>query len=576
MLLISLALAGGIASTVTNAAAQGDSVRVDSIVVLPDTAAPVTWLISDLQLERARLAEARGGRPVDGLLLRSPSVLLRSADSDFRVLGPEFQMVNNSALPWSMNDGAMWAGRGANWRLTGGVAARLGRLNVVLAPELVTSNNSDFDLRTPWIERPPIPPDRSEFQFEWYAFGPYSIDMPTRFGTEKIQSLRGGQSSIAVDVGATQLGFGTENNWWGPGIHNALILSNNAPGFKHFFFRSARPLNTRLGNVDFRWIVGGLKESEYFDTVSTNDLRSISAGAVTLEFLRPSGLTIGFARSVFGTSDGWSEIPLRWLEVLHGTGRPNNRALSDSALYPGGRDQVYSLFARLVLPRAGLETYVEWGRTEFPQSIRDLLVAPNHTQAYTLGLQWQRPIWRDSTLLRFGVENTTVEQSATFRDRPLGVWYTSRTVVQGYTNEGQPLGAAVGPGSSGQIIVLDFIRPNALFGLKAGRTRYNEDVRAISPIYWFKAWCTHDINLYWGGRASVQSRLGLVELDMTFGNRIQAWFQVGSGCPRGDAMVDIRNNTIRLTLSRPFGLRRPTALRAADQKQALQQLPVDF
>ena len=31
------------------------------------------------------------------------------------------------------------------------------------------------------------------------------------------------------------LGFGNWNAWWGPGIHNSLILSNNAPGFYHYF-----------------------------------------------------------------------------------------------------------------------------------------------------------------------------------------------------------------------------------------------------------------------------------------------------------------------------------------------------
>lgn len=534
---------------------------IDSVVRDPaaaagrDSPAGITWLVSERQLDRARLGEGRGGPALPRLLLRSMSVLNApgSADGRVRALGPELQIVHNSAIPWSLNDGALWAGRGVSWRVSGGISAKLGRINLVLAPELAVMSNSDFDLRVPWIERPPIPPDRSGWQFEWYAYGPYSIDMPTRFGDANLNRLHLGQSSISVDLGATELGFGVENNWWGPGIYNALILSNNAPGFGHFFFRPARPFNTRLGEVDFRWMVGGLTESEFFDTVSTNDLRSISAAAVTLRLRKPDGLTIGAARSVWGTSTGWGEIPLRWLEVFHGTGRPNNRALSDSALYPGGREQMYSLFARWVFPRAGLESYVEWGRTEFPISIRDLLVSPNHTQAYTLGLQWQRSVLRDSTVLRFGIENTTVEQSATFRDRPLGVWYTSRRVIQGYTNRGQPLGAAVGPGSSGQTMVIDVVSRAASFGLKAGRIRYNEDVRAISPIPYFKSWCTHDVYLYWGPRASIRSRLGVAELDMTFANRIQAWFQVGNGCPRGDAQVDIRNNTLRLTFSRPIG-----------------------
>lgn len=511
------------------------------------------WLVSERRLDRARIAEMMGQTKLPHLLLRSPSVLLRSQDTPpvrLRLLGPEVQFVHNSSIPWSMNNGGLWAGRGWSTRTIAGAALDLGRLHLVIAPEMVTIENRHFDLRVPWIERPPIPPDRSEWQFEWYAYGPYSIDMPTRFGAERIQRVYPGQSSLSLAVGPIEIGTATENQWWGPGIGNALVLSNNAPGFPHAFVRASRPLRTRLGAIDFRWLVGGLRESDFFDTVSTNNLRSISAAAVTVGLRRPAGLTVGAARSVVSTATGWGDAWSGWFDVLRNTGRPNNVPFGDSALYPGGSEQITSLFARWVMPAANLETYVEWGRTELPASLRDLVQAPGHTQAYTLGLQWAREVRRPGHLLRVHVENTSVERSASFRTRPVGVWYTSRRVIQGYTNRGQPLGAAVGPGSSGQRIALDYSRPRVSLGLLAGRIRYNEDVRVISQFPSFKSWCTHDIYLYGGARGALHSRFGSVELEFVPANRIQAWFQVGSGCPRGDAMVDIRNNTLRLTLSR--------------------------
>lgn len=518
-----------------------------------DPVLPATWLVSDNDLDRARIAEITGRGRIPHLLLRSPGTLLRSSGEGFprlRVLGPEVQLVHNSTLPWSMNDGALWAGRGLSTRIIAGVAAKVGPLRMVIAPELVASENRHFDLRVPWIERPEVPPDRSPWQFEWYAAGPYSIDMPTRFGAERIQRILPGQSSIALAIRAVEFGIASESNWWGPGIRNALILSNNAPGFPHLFLRAARPLETRIGEADFRWLVGGLTESDYFDDDESNDLRSISGGAVTLRLHRPKGLTLGLARTVWGTSTGWGQIPGRWFELFRAVGRPNDLPLSDSLLHPGSAEQLYSLFGRWVMPAAGLEAYFEWGRTEFPASVRDLFVAPGHTQAYTLGLQWVMTAFRESHQFRVQLENTSVEQSTSFRNRPLGVWYTSRRIIQGYTNEGQPLGAAVGPGSSGQTLLLDYLWPQASLGLLLGRTRYNEDVRSIFAMPDFKAWCTHDINLYGGLRGTLRSRFGLVELDLTPAYRIQPWFQVGSGCPRGDAMVDIRNSTLRLTLSR--------------------------
>ena len=536
--------------------------RPESAAVAPSTRNLIDGvsLISSWQLERQRLAELAGEETMIPMTLRSVSATisrLEPVERTFGLFRPEFELIANSALPWSINTGDLWAGRGANIMVAGGFFARFGRVQIVVAPQLISEANRYFQLHIPEIERPPIPPDRSQWQFQWYAYGPYSIDMPTRFGDKTIGRLSAGQSSISVGIRNVQLGLSNENEWWGPGIGNALVLSNNAPGFPHYFLRTAQPVRTRIGDLDLRWLVGGLTESPFFDTTSTNNLRSITAGALALRLRKPSGLTVGVTRSVWETATGWGQVPLRWFELFHPIGWPNRRALHDSTLSPGGRDQIFSLFARWVMPESGFELYGEWGRTEFPPSLRNFLIAPNHTQAYTLGFQWRRPGLTPTDFWRVQAENTSVEQAATFRDRPEGVWYTSRKVVQGYTNRGRPLGASVGPGSSGQNINIDYMRPLWAIGFKAGRMRLNEDVRSISavdPIYWFKSWCTHDIDLYYGARASKQSRFGFAALDLTFGNRIQPWFQVRSGCPRGDAMVDIRNNTVSINFvpfSRP-------------------------
>jgi len=514
------------------------------------TAARSVRLVDGYQLERERLAELGGAPLTAPMTLRSVSAYVTRMEPSTRRSGiffPEVQLVNNSALPWSMNDGDLWAGRGASYRFAGGFYSRLGRLQLVVAPEITHQSNKYFQLHIPEIERVATPPDRSEWAFPWYVNGPYSADMPTRFGDKSSGRLSLGQSSVLVGFSKFQFGFANENEWWGPGIGNALVMSNNAPGFPHFVLRTTGPVKTRIGDVDLRWIVGGLSESGYFDTTSTNNLRSITAGAVTLRLHKPAGLTVGVTRSVWMTASGWGAIPFRWLELFHATGAPNRIALNDSTLAPGGRDQVYSLFARWVMPESGFEAYGEWGRTEFPPSLGNFLDAPNHTQAYTLGLQWRRPGWTGTDFWRIQAENTSVEQSPTFRDRPLGIWYTSRKVIQGYTNRGQPLGAAIGPGSSGQNLNIDYMRPDWSIGLKAGRIRYNEDVRSISAYLEFKSWCTHDIDLYWGPRITRKSRFGFAALDFSLGNRIQPWFQFRGGCPGGDGQVDIRNNTLSIT-----------------------------
>jgi ADP-heptose:LPS heptosyltransferase len=505
------------------------------------------------ELDRWRLSQLRDTTPASGLLLRSTSSLLGQGGArGFMPIGARIVFVNNTNLPFGTNSGALWTGRGANVSASGGFAVNAGRLRFILAPELVYSANGFVERDTERFYAPPIPPDRSPYTLVWYTGGPFSADYPIRFGDEPIRRLTPGQSSAALRLGVIEIGAGTENQWWGPGFRNALILSNAAPGFPHLFVRSARPWRTRLGDVEFRWLVGGLSESDFFDTTSANDLRSLAAAAVTLEPWWARNLTLGASRSVMGTATGWGEIPLRWADIFRRTGEPNDRPQSDSALRPGGREQIYALFARWRFPRSGFELHAEWGRTEVPKSLRDLLVSPNHTQAYTLGAQWRSSpkdrFWRLQT------EATSLEQSPTFRERPQGVWYASRKIIQGYTNRGRPLGAGVGPGSSGQWLALDRFTTASSVGVYLARTRNNEAVRAIYEFPQYVAYCTHDVTVFGGARGSAFTRFGYIALDFTIGNRINLWFQNGAGCPRGDAQIDVRNHTLSITL-KPFARR---------------------
>ena len=143
---------------------------------------------------------------------------LEPATRSFGVFRPEILSVSNTHLPYSINDGDLWAGRGRNSMIAAGFFARFGRVQIVVAPQLVGEENRYFQLHIPAIDRPTIPPDSSQWQFEWYAVGPYSVDMPTRFGDRPIKRLTAGQSSILVGIRNVQIGLSNENEWWGPGI----------------------------------------------------------------------------------------------------------------------------------------------------------------------------------------------------------------------------------------------------------------------------------------------------------------------------------------------------------------------
>lgn len=514
-------------------------------------------LVGGIPADDIRLKQLSGRGDMDGYLLRSPSSLnpalpgqsllwLRAA-----VIPPEIYTANNSAIPFSINDGSVWAGVGTGVRILTGFRIEVGPLRVIVAPELLDIDNKYFLLRdTVRFYSPPIIPERKGggFVFPWYI-APYSIDLPLRLGPKGIHRVDAGQSTAMLTFRGASFGISNENNWWGPGIRNAIILSNNAAGFPHLFVRTSRPWKNRLGSVEARLLVGGLTESKWFDTTQANNLRSLSAFGFTFRPSAQKNLVLGGARAVYATNkDGWSRIPGRLFDAFAATGRPNNRPLADSSLTPGGRDQIYSLFGRWVFPDDGFETYVEWARYEFPISLRDLLVAPNHTQGYTLGLQWTRPTgWRHSGV-RLQGELTTLEQSATFRNRPLGSFYTSRRVIQGYTQRGEPLGAAIGPGASSQWLAADYMEPNWTFGIFGGRIRWNEDIHSTYGFPIYQGYCIHDVSIYPGARAHAGGRFGYISAEITYGNRLNAYFQEQSGCPKGNSVLDIRNRTITLTI----------------------------
>jgi hypothetical protein len=248
----------------------------------------------------------------------------------------------------------------------------------------------------------------------------------------------------------------------------------------------------------------------------------------------------------------FSDIPVRWLDVFANTGQPANRPASDSSLYPGGRDQIMSLFARWVFPEDGFEAYTEWARQEFPKSLHDFVLDPSHSHGYTLGLQYRKPAPLHRATFRVQAEVTTLEQSPDFKNRPVGVFYTSRRVIQGYTNFGQPIGAAIGPGASSQWLAVDRVWATGSFGVTFNRIRWNEDVRSTFNWPGYLGYCNHDVSILPGIRGGRAVGGRYLSGELIVGNRLNAFFQNQSGCPTGGpSKIDLHPVTMSLSFT-PF------------------------
>ena len=147
-------------------------------------------------------------------------------------------------------------------------------------------------------------------------------------------------------------------------------------------------------------------------------------------------------------------------------------------------------------------------------------------------------------------EVTTLEQSGDFKTRPVGVFYTSRRVIQGYTQLGLPIGASFGPGGSSQWVALDRVWPEGMVGLTLNRIRWNEDVRSTYTWPAYLGDCNHDVSIIPGVRGGHTVAGGYLSASVAFGDRLNYDFQNVSGCV-GGAKVDVHNTTVSISFS-PF------------------------
>jgi len=482
-------------------------------------------------------------------MFRSASTLSRRAGSPRRfvlsLIAPEVRVVSNSALPYSLNDGSLWAGRGDNTITRMGFGVETGPVRLWVAPQLTTSTNERFQVI-------PYPQSNVPLRSEWAnPFHPpaSSIDLPFRFGDQPLRRVDAGQSSLTVELPWISTGVATENISWGPGRWNSLVLSDNAAGFPHAFAQTREGVKTRIGRFDAQWILGQLRESDFFDYDSTNNIRSLSGIVVVWTPALDTAFSIGMARTVMAPSTGRVISVRSAVDVFRKVGQPNT---DPEFVARGPRpDQLISFFARWRLPKAGLDAYGEWARFAEPRSLRDLLEFPGHSQGYTLGVQWARPVSRIGTFT-LQAEGTNVEPDASIRVRPVATSYTSRAMAQGYTHRGKSLGAGIGPGSSSQSLSADLFGASFRVGAFASRIRWDNATLWEPIVPQVK---NEDVSVLGGVRGSVTLGATRLLLEYTRTVRLGYLYQDKIADPLigTHSGVDILNRTVSVTLSTYLG-----------------------
>lgn len=500
-----------------------------------------------LAAERARLVEITGdttqlpSQPdLVGDLGLAGWPLLRRVDWSrlpLRIVRPDLRVVWNSALPYSLNDGALWAGRGLNVSMSGGLAwtQRLEEVGVrlVLAPMLYFSENRPFQVF------PNRTPGRSPYANPFHGAGTTaSLDLPHRFGNRHLLGIDAGRSELAVEWPAVTVGVTASNEWWGPGIRNAIILSNNAAGIPRWYARTTRPARTVLGGVEAKLIGGTLTRSLFFGQ-DESEHRTISGILIQLRPAFDSTLTFGFSRVVYApVGPEASELTSTLARSFDAITRWEN--LSGPQLQRS--DQIGAVFARWIFPAVGLEVYGEWARMDLPRNATELLTAPHYTGGWTFGFNWAHAR-APGRYLRLQSEVTYLEQSRVFGDRPSADFYSGQASPHGYTQRGQIIGAAIGPGASSQWIAVDWLVPRWQVGGFVGRIRWDNDAlyREPAPTFW-----DHDVSMLAGLRGGWRTALSDFGVEITAAKRYNYLFQ-NAIVRAGRKTIDVDNLTVTLT-----------------------------
>lgn len=384
----------------------------------------------------------------------------------------------NTHHPYSLNDGAMIPARGYQTMFSGGVYAQYGPVSIQLRPEYVYAANNNF--QGFYKEQ------TDQVWAEYYALHNV-IDLPDKFGDNAYKRLFWGQSSLRLNYGPVSLGLSNENLWWGPGVRNSLIMSNSAPGFRHITLNTVKPIRTWIGSIEGQIICGRLEDSGFApaDTNRINngvklyipkrtDWRYINGMVVSYQPKWVPGLFLGITRTFITYYKDMGRTFKDFLPIVTPFTKVANYGENES---PFPNDQRASAFLRWLWLGAKAEIYTEYMREDHALNLSQVILFIEHTHAFVFGFRKLIPLKTDNKqYLQVNLELTKIEQTTTnpaVPSRYLYVHYAG--VPQGYTNNGQLLGAGIGPGSNMQSLSISWINGLKMIGIEFERLLQNND-----------------------------------------------------------------------------------------------------
>ncbi|WP_276359536.1 capsule assembly Wzi family protein [Daejeonella sp. H1SJ63] len=409
-------------------------------------------------LSPAFIQKGRGNES-DSLLNPGKNIFQSASGKSSILLLPFSWQHRYSGNPsYNRNDGLMIPAKGYQTYLTAGFFVNSGPLSIQIKPEYVFAANAKF-----------------KENFSHYGMA----DLPVRFGNDPYSKLSWGQSSIRLNFDPLSIGISNENLWWGPGMQNSILMSNTAAGFKHLTLNTTRPVRTPIGSVEAQIIAARLEGSGYTPGLP-DDWRYLSGMVFSYQPRWVPGLFLGLTRSFQTYHEDMDSGFGDYLPLFQAFQKVNTNEDAKR------RDQLTSVFARWLLANSRAEVYFEYGLNDHSYNTRDFLMSPEHSRAYTIGMNKLISYKsRKDEYVQIGVELTHMEQAIDRILRDAGEWYMHSQVLHGYTNRGEVLGAGIGPGGNLQSLHVSWVKGLKRIGLQLERYEHNGD---LANVYGYGPW----------------------------------------------------------------------------------------
>ena len=379
--------------------------------------------------------------------------------------------LNNSALPISVNDGSLIPAVGLQERTSIGIQLQYRALDINIEPQYLRAENLPQEVfKGNTLDR--------NWWTRYYYYIQNNIDDYRKLGNVPINEFNLGQTRIGLKFDKWAVGASNENLWWGTGRNNSLVFTNNAAGFKHAYLQTVKPISTYIGNFEAKLVVGILENTHYTHP-DDSIMKTIWGGAIAPKVMNN--------RNLQAITINWSP---KWMPNFYvGYAYASQQYQSDSLfvnsnIKPSINDMSFgAIMFRYVLPKDHAEFYGEIGQPSLAPWPKNFFSDTTRT-GIVFGARKLFMSKNEKSFFDLTVEITQLQlmnpREIFVEGNPFGVpkynsWYTSPYIRQGYTHQGQLLGASVGAGSNSQSIALSWNKGFNKIGFFVERLVHNSD-----------------------------------------------------------------------------------------------------